>query len=95
MFVGKTLDHEPAGADVFYRSPIPPQRIESIVSPGDVAYDRFTGLPRGRQAGYSSLRGRVRNMHVRGFSGRLPAWCAGLRVLVAEASVLFGCFAEG
>ncbi|MFE5577861.1 hypothetical protein [Streptomyces anulatus] len=31
----------------FYTSPIPHQRIESIVSPGDVAYDRFPDLPRG------------------------------------------------
>lgn len=34
-----------------------------IVSPGDVACDRFTGLPRGRQVGYSSLRGRARYTH--------------------------------
>ncbi|MEU6935635.1 hypothetical protein ABZ943_02790 [Streptomyces rubiginosohelvolus] len=47
VFVGKALGHDPADADVFYKSPIPPQRIESIVSPGDVAYDRFPGLPRG------------------------------------------------
>lgn len=47
VFVGKALGHEPADADVFYRSPVPPQRIESIVSPGDLAYDRFPDLPRG------------------------------------------------
>ncbi|MGW3387355.1 hypothetical protein [Streptomyces cinereoruber] len=47
VFVGKALGHEPADADVLYRSPIPPQRIESIVSPGDQAYDRFPHLPRG------------------------------------------------
>ncbi|MFZ4283051.1 hypothetical protein [Streptomyces rhizosphaericola] len=47
VFVGKALGHDPADADVFYKSSIPPQRIESIVSPGDVAYDRFPGLPRG------------------------------------------------
>lgn len=46
VFVGKALGHEPADADVFYRSPIPPQRIESIVSPGGLAYDRFPELPR-------------------------------------------------
>uniref|UniRef100_UPI002F918A1B hypothetical protein n=1 Tax=Streptomyces virginiae TaxID=1961 RepID=UPI002F918A1B len=46
-FAGKALGHEPADADVFYRSPIPPQRIESIVSPGDPAYDQFPDLPRG------------------------------------------------
>lgn len=46
VFVGKALGYEPADADVFYRSPIPAQRIESIVSPGDVAYDRFPDLPR-------------------------------------------------
>ncbi|MEU5288512.1 hypothetical protein AB0G97_31545 [Streptomyces sp. NPDC020755] len=46
VFVGKALGHEPADADVFYKSPIPPQRIESILSPGDVAYDRFPDLPR-------------------------------------------------
>lgn len=33
VFVGKALGHEPADADVLYRSPIPPQRIESIVTP--------------------------------------------------------------
>lgn len=47
VFVGKALGHGPADADVHYTSPIPPQRIESVVSPGDVAYDRFPGLPRG------------------------------------------------
>ncbi|MEU7028851.1 hypothetical protein AB0A60_19445 [Streptomyces sp. NPDC046275] len=47
VFVGKALGHEPADADVFYRAPIPPERIESIVSPGDLAYDRFPDLPRG------------------------------------------------
>ncbi|MFD7859044.1 hypothetical protein ACFV6B_32885 [Streptomyces microflavus] len=46
VFVGKALGHDPADADVYYKSPIPPQRIESIVSPGDVAYDRFPDLPR-------------------------------------------------
>ncbi|NGO87937.1 hypothetical protein GPA20_31135 [Streptomyces sp. 196(2019)] len=46
VFAGKALGHEPADADVHYTSPIPPQRIESIVSPGDVAYDQFPGLPR-------------------------------------------------
>ncbi|MFB7345540.1 hypothetical protein ACFCZ6_36430 [Streptomyces hydrogenans] len=46
VFVGKALGHAPADADVFYTSPIPPQRIESIVSPGDPAYDRYPGLPR-------------------------------------------------
>ncbi|WP_405417529.1 hypothetical protein [Streptomyces microflavus] len=46
VFVGKALGHDPADADVFYKSPIPPQRIESIVSPGDAAYDRFPDLPR-------------------------------------------------
>ncbi|MFD3997168.1 hypothetical protein [Streptomyces sp. NPDC058583] len=30
VFTGKALAHQPADADVFYRSPIPPQRIESI-----------------------------------------------------------------
>ncbi|MEV6857449.1 hypothetical protein AB0M89_27025 [Streptomyces microflavus] len=39
VFVGKALGHDPANADVFYESPIPLQRIESIVSPGDLAYD--------------------------------------------------------
>ncbi|MFE2561603.1 hypothetical protein ACFXGT_37465 [Streptomyces sp. NPDC059352] len=47
IFAGKALEQEPADADVFYRSPIPPQRIESIVSPGDPGYDRFPGLPCG------------------------------------------------
>lgn len=47
VLAGKALGHESADADVFYRSPIPPERIESIVSPGDAAYDRFPGLPRG------------------------------------------------
>lgn len=46
VLTGKALGHEPADADVFYRSPIPPQWIESIVSPGDAAYDRFPELPR-------------------------------------------------
>lgn len=46
VFVSKALGHDPADADVFYESPIPPQRIESIVSPGDVAYDQFPDLPR-------------------------------------------------
>ncbi|MET7636783.1 hypothetical protein ACWCW2_41545 [Streptomyces sp. NPDC001773] len=45
VLVGKALGHEPADADVLYRAPIPSQRIESIVSPGDSAYDRFPGLP--------------------------------------------------
>ncbi|MFJ2572285.1 hypothetical protein ACIOYT_18005 [Streptomyces halstedii] len=47
VFVGTALGHDPADADVHYTSPIPPQRIESIVSPGDVSYDQFPGLPRG------------------------------------------------
>ncbi|MFD5110063.1 hypothetical protein [Streptomyces cinereoruber] len=47
VFVSKALGHEPTDADILYRSPIPPQRIESIVSPGDLAYDRFPNLPRG------------------------------------------------
>jgi hypothetical protein len=47
VFVGKALGYEPADADVLYRAPIPPERIESIVSPGDPAYDRFPALPRG------------------------------------------------
>jgi hypothetical protein len=46
VFVGKALGHEPADADVLYRAPVPPERIESIVSPGDLAYDQFPGLPR-------------------------------------------------
>jgi hypothetical protein len=46
VLVGKALGHEQADADVLYRAAIPPQRIESIVSPGDPAYDRFPGLPR-------------------------------------------------
>ncbi len=46
VLVGKALGWEPADADVFYRAPIPPHRIESIVSPGDPDYDRFSNLPR-------------------------------------------------
>ncbi|MGW4699703.1 hypothetical protein [Streptomyces sp. NPDC004285] len=45
VLVGKALGHEPADADVLYRASIPPQRIESIVSPGHPEYDRFAGLP--------------------------------------------------
>ncbi|MFD4862475.1 hypothetical protein [Streptomyces atratus] len=44
-FAGKALGHEPADADGFSKSPIPTQRIESIVSPGDAGYGRFPELP--------------------------------------------------
>ncbi|AEN07976.1 hypothetical protein GA0115235_100939 [Streptomyces sp. DpondAA-F4a] len=44
-FVGKAIGHTPANADVLYRNAIPPQHIESIAFPGDVAYDRLPGLP--------------------------------------------------
>ncbi|MFE5098081.1 hypothetical protein ACFRCI_49700 [Streptomyces sp. NPDC056638] len=33
-FAGKALGHEPADADGFSKSPIPTQRIESVVSVG-------------------------------------------------------------
>ncbi|MFE3905917.1 hypothetical protein ACFXPY_38065 [Streptomyces sp. NPDC059153] len=45
VLVGKALSYEAADADVLYRAPIPPQRIESIVSPGHPAYDQFPELP--------------------------------------------------
>ncbi|WP_406340590.1 hypothetical protein [Streptomyces sp. NBC_01578] len=44
VFVGKALGHEPADADVLYRAPIPSQRIESIVSPGDLARRRQSSV---------------------------------------------------
>jgi hypothetical protein len=44
-FVGKAIGYTPANADVLYRNAIPPQHIESVVFPGDPAYDRLPGLP--------------------------------------------------
>ncbi|MEU1227992.1 hypothetical protein [Streptomyces sp. NPDC005828] len=46
VLVGKALGYGPADAGIVYRAPVPPHRIESIVTPGDAGYDRFPGLPR-------------------------------------------------
>ncbi|MFE5097747.1 hypothetical protein ACFRCI_47705 [Streptomyces sp. NPDC056638] len=45
VLVGEALSYEAADADVLYRAPISPQRIESIVFPGHPAYDQFPELP--------------------------------------------------
>ncbi|MEU9255472.1 hypothetical protein AB0D66_26955 [Streptomyces sp. NPDC048270] len=44
-FVGKALGHAPANADIFYQRPVPAEHIESVVFPGNQAYDRLPGLP--------------------------------------------------
>lgn len=46
VFVGALLGLEDVGADVFYKSPVPPENIEAIWTPGDPDYDSFEGLPR-------------------------------------------------
>ncbi|MFJ4410922.1 hypothetical protein [Streptomyces sp. NPDC088910] len=45
-FVGKALGNEEVDADVLYFEPVPPERIESVVHPGDPKYDRFPALRR-------------------------------------------------
>jgi hypothetical protein len=46
-FVGRMIGLEGIDADIFYRSPIPPDRIAAIWQPGDPEYDRYAGLPAG------------------------------------------------
>ena len=46
VFVGIELDLQLAIADVFYRTPVPPEDILDVWHPGDEEYDRFPDLPR-------------------------------------------------
>ncbi len=46
VFVGARLGLEDVGADVFYRAPVAPERIEAIWQPGSRHYDQFSDLPR-------------------------------------------------
>ena len=46
VFVGIELDLQLAIADVFYRTPVPPEDILDVWHPGDEEYDRFSDLPR-------------------------------------------------
>jgi len=46
VFVGALLGFSDVGADVFFRSPIPADRIEAIWQPGSPGYDVFEKLPR-------------------------------------------------
>ncbi len=45
VFVGAALGLDDAYADVFYRSPIPPSRIEDILQPGNLEYDQLGSMP--------------------------------------------------
>jgi hypothetical protein len=44
-FVGAHLKIKDYSADVFFRSPVPPNCIERIAQPGDPWYDQFRDLP--------------------------------------------------
>ena len=46
VFVGALLGLRDVGADVFFRSPIPADRVEAIWQPGSPGYDVFERLPR-------------------------------------------------
>jgi hypothetical protein len=46
LYVGRLLGREPQGADLFYKSPVPPECIAEFWQPGDAAWDAYRQLPR-------------------------------------------------